>query len=192
MKVLSLTCSSSACERNWSTFNQESFTYKDFEQVSLCYNKRLKSRWLKTSLKEDEDPLVLDEIPSDDEWMVDENGLNNYGSVLTDNIGDELVEGENGDNEHVREVNEDGGRGRVGGRTRGRGIGRGRGRGRGKRKRDALDKGRDDSMSLYQWAPEHDMIIKRRWELQMKTSLLQAVSDAKKIYDQGNRIEWGF
>ncbi|KAL6542484.1 hypothetical protein OROMI_024086 [Orobanche minor] len=111
--------------------------------VFVMYNKRLKSRWLKkTSLKEDEDPLALNEIPSDDEWMVDENGSNNYGSVLTDNIGDELVEVGDGDNEHVREVNEDGGRGRVGGRTRGRGIGRGRGRGRGKRKRDALDKGK--------------------------------------------------
>ncbi|KAL6564011.1 hypothetical protein OROHE_005251 [Orobanche hederae] len=101
------------------------------------YNKRLTSRWLKkTYLKEDEDPLVLDEIPPGDEWMIDKNGSNNSGSILTDNIGD--VDG--GDNEHVREVNEDGGRGRVDGRTCDRGIG-GCGRGQGREKRDIKERG---------------------------------------------------
>ncbi|KAL6586326.1 hypothetical protein OROMI_001314 [Orobanche minor] len=44
--------------------------------------------------------------------------------------------------------------------------------------------------SIYQWAPEYDLIIKTRWETQMKTSLLQAVADAKRMYDKGKRIEW--
>ncbi|KAL6495069.1 hypothetical protein OROGR_030751 [Orobanche gracilis] len=136
VKVLSLICSSSACEHNWSTFNQlhtkkrnRLHTKTLNKLVFVMYNKRLKSRWLKkTSLKEDDDPLLLDEIPSDDEWMVDENGSNNSGSVLTDNIGDEVVEADGQDSEHVHEVNVDGGRVRVGGRTRGRGRGRDKGK----------------------------------------------------------------
>ena len=38
------------------------------------YNKRLKDRHLKLkSLKEDEDPLIIDNLPSDDEWLVEQD-----------------------------------------------------------------------------------------------------------------------
>ncbi|KAK3198781.1 hypothetical protein Dsin_022196 [Dipteronia sinensis] len=54
VKVLSLTCSSSACKRNWGTFNLHKFLRKK-------------------TLKDDEDPLVSEYVPSNDEWMVEED-----------------------------------------------------------------------------------------------------------------------
>ncbi|KAK3227109.1 hypothetical protein Dsin_006971 [Dipteronia sinensis] len=45
--------------------------------VYVMYNKKLKDRHLRRKkLKENEDPLVLDRVPSDDEWMVDEANVN--------------------------------------------------------------------------------------------------------------------
>ncbi|VFQ86362.1 unnamed protein product [Cuscuta campestris] len=80
IRILSLTCSSSACERNWSTFNQihtkkrnRLLTKNLNKMVYMMQNKRLKSKWMKkASLKVEEDPLAMDEIPSDDEWVVRE------------------------------------------------------------------------------------------------------------------------
>ncbi|VFQ69260.1 unnamed protein product [Cuscuta campestris] len=83
IRILSLTCSSSACERNWSTFNQihtkkrnRLHTKNLNKMVYVMYNKRLKSKWMKkASLKVEENPLVMDEIPSDDEWVVHEDDM---------------------------------------------------------------------------------------------------------------------
>ncbi|KAK1558477.1 hypothetical protein Q3G72_021009 [Acer saccharum] len=80
VNVLSLTCVASVCERNWSTFNQvhtkkrnRLTTLKMHKLVYIMYNKRLKDRYLRRQkLKENEDPLLLDRVPSDDEWLVDE------------------------------------------------------------------------------------------------------------------------
>ena len=45
------------------------------------YNKKLQYKFLKTqSVKEDEDPLVEDEIPSDDEWVVGEEEVEETSS----------------------------------------------------------------------------------------------------------------
>ncbi|KAK2637135.1 hypothetical protein Ddye_031927 [Dipteronia dyeriana] len=79
VKVLSLTCSSSACERNLSTFNlihtkkmNRLSTKKLNSLVYIMYNKRLQHKYLKKkALKDDEDPLVREDVPSDDEWIVD-------------------------------------------------------------------------------------------------------------------------
>ncbi|KAK0584363.1 hypothetical protein LWI29_012004 [Acer saccharum] len=38
------------------------------------YNKRLQHKFLtKQALKDDEDPLIMEDVPSDDEWMVDQD-----------------------------------------------------------------------------------------------------------------------
>ncbi|XP_031121045.1 uncharacterized protein LOC116024293 [Ipomoea triloba] len=82
VKVLGLTCSSSGCERNWSEFNQvhtkrrnRLTTTRMNALVYILYNKKLKDRHLKLkSLANEEDSLLIDELPSDDEWLVGENG----------------------------------------------------------------------------------------------------------------------
>ncbi|KAK2634609.1 hypothetical protein Ddye_029401 [Dipteronia dyeriana] len=79
VKILSLTCSSSACERNLITFNlihtkkmNRLSTKKLNSLVYIMYNKRLQHRYLKKkALKDDEDPLVREDMPLDDEWIVD-------------------------------------------------------------------------------------------------------------------------
>ncbi|XP_031131697.1 uncharacterized protein LOC116033083 [Ipomoea triloba] len=82
IKVLGLTCSSSGCERNWSAFNQvhtkrrnRLTTTRMNALVYILYNKKLKDKHLKLkSLANGEDSLLIDELPSDDEWLVGENG----------------------------------------------------------------------------------------------------------------------
>ncbi|KAL6570316.1 hypothetical protein OROMI_014830 [Orobanche minor] len=120
VRILSLTCSSSACERNYSTFNQ--------------------LRWLKkASLKEDDDPLLLDHLPSGDESIVDKDSAS--GSWA-----------------------EDGDFGRVNGSqiTRGRGRGPGRVCGH-KRKIVALEKGKglqlfDEEFDEEDYGEEEDLL----------------------------------
>lgn len=81
MKILGLTCSASACERNWSTFNQvhtkrrNRLTTKKLNSlVYIMYNKKLKDKHLKKqSRKDDVDPLIVEDVPSDDEWIADPN-----------------------------------------------------------------------------------------------------------------------
>ncbi|PON50942.1 HAT, C-terminal dimerization domain containing protein [Parasponia andersonii] len=81
IKVLGLTCSSSGCERNWSTYNQvhtkrrnRLSTLRMNTWVYIMYNKKLKHRQLKLkSLQNDEDALSVNELPSDDEWLIGEN-----------------------------------------------------------------------------------------------------------------------
>ncbi|XP_022031007.1 uncharacterized protein LOC110931946 [Helianthus annuus] len=79
MKILGLTCSASACERNWSTFNQvhtkrrnRLTTERMDDLVFIMYNRKLKQKFVKRSnLKEDEDPLLVENVMSDDEWIAD-------------------------------------------------------------------------------------------------------------------------
>lgn len=81
IKILGLTCSSSGCERNWSTYNQvhtkrrnRLSTLRMNTLVYIMYNKKLKDRHLKLkSLQNDEDALLVNELSSDDEWLIGEN-----------------------------------------------------------------------------------------------------------------------
>ncbi|XP_019160773.1 PREDICTED: uncharacterized protein LOC109157329 [Ipomoea nil] len=100
IKVLGLTCSSSGCERNWSAFNQVQTkrrnrltTARMNALVYILYNKKLKDRHLKLkSLGNDEDNLLIDELPSDDEWLV---GEDEYGpNISLDDINVDVFEGE--------------------------------------------------------------------------------------------------
>ena len=77
MKILGLTCSASACELNWSTFDQvhtkrrnRLSTNRMNSLVYNMYNKKVKHKHLiKQSSKEVDDPLIIETLPSDDEWV---------------------------------------------------------------------------------------------------------------------------
>ncbi|KAL4583395.1 hypothetical protein LXL04_007966 [Taraxacum kok-saghyz] len=76
IKILGLTCSASACERNWITFNQvhtkrrNRLTTKRMNKlVYVMYNRKLKERFLKKSKQKEEDALVIEHVMSDDEWI---------------------------------------------------------------------------------------------------------------------------
>nr|CAB3486327.1 unnamed protein product [Digitaria exilis] len=73
IRVLSLTCSSSGCERNWSTFEMvhskrrnRLHQEKMNDLVFVMYNLKLKERQLRRDSKISYDP---DDVPSDDEWI---------------------------------------------------------------------------------------------------------------------------
>ncbi|XP_059294891.1 uncharacterized protein LOC132047945 isoform X1 [Lycium ferocissimum] len=77
IRVLSLTCSSSGCERNWSTF--ESIHTKKRNRLEHCrinalvyvrYNTRLREWSIKRKMHKI-DPILVDEVDSDDEWITE-------------------------------------------------------------------------------------------------------------------------
>ena len=84
IRVLSLTCSATGCERNWSTFDQvHSKRRNRLERQRLSalvfvkYNLRLEARHQKRILEGDSyDPISLSDMESDDEWIIEkENAL---------------------------------------------------------------------------------------------------------------------
>ncbi|XP_071726331.1 uncharacterized protein [Rutidosis leptorrhynchoides] len=79
LKVIGLTCSASACERNWSTFNQVHTkrrnrlgTKRMNDLVYIMYNRKLKQKFMKKK-NEEEDPLCIENVMSDDEWLIGES-----------------------------------------------------------------------------------------------------------------------
>ncbi|KAM0018998.1 putative HAT dimerization domain, ribonuclease H-like superfamily [Helianthus debilis subsp. tardiflorus] len=92
MKILGLTCSASACERNWSTFNQvhtkrrnRLTTERMDDLVFIMYNRKLKQKFVKRSnLKEDEDPLLVENVMSDDEWIADPSDDDDEDAIQVD------------------------------------------------------------------------------------------------------------
>ncbi|KAL0906306.1 hypothetical protein M5K25_024789 [Dendrobium thyrsiflorum] len=80
VKVLGLTCSSSGCERNWRTYNQIHTKRRNRlsilrmnSLVYIMYNRRLRDRNLKKKgLMDHEDPLLCEDVASDDEWFIDD------------------------------------------------------------------------------------------------------------------------
>ncbi|XP_052727463.1 uncharacterized protein LOC108329753 [Vigna angularis] len=93
IRILSLTCSSSGCERNWSSFEMvhtkrrnRLHQKKMNDLVYVMYNSKLKSRQIRKTIA-----LPFDDIESDDEWIAEE----------TDDVVEiDQVEGEN-DSENV-------------------------------------------------------------------------------------------
>ncbi|XP_076928218.1 uncharacterized protein LOC143592101 [Bidens hawaiensis] len=98
MKILCLTCSASSCERNWSTFSQvhtkrrnRLSTIRMTKLVYIIYNKKLKNKHIKrASLKDGQDPIVVEEVLSDDEWIADPSFV---GDAIT-GVGGSSGEGE--------------------------------------------------------------------------------------------------
>nr|KAJ0188575.1 hypothetical protein LSAT_V11C900478640 [Lactuca sativa] len=100
---MKIACSASACERNWITFNQvhtkrrnRLTTNKMNSLVYIMYNKKLKNKFIKKkNLSDEVDPLHVEEVPSDDEWVADPNdneadngGENENGEEIGGEIGD--------------------------------------------------------------------------------------------------------
>ncbi|RWR88638.1 hypothetical protein CKAN_01766500 [Cinnamomum micranthum f. kanehirae] len=78
IRILSLTCSSSGCERNWSTFEQiHSKRRNRLEQqrlnslVFVKYNLNLQVRQNKRERDQALDPICLSDMESDDEWITE-------------------------------------------------------------------------------------------------------------------------
>ncbi|CAL8115611.1 unnamed protein product [Prunus armeniaca] len=76
IRVLSLTCSASGCERNWSTFEQihtkkrNRFEHQKLNAlVYVKYNTTLRERSIRRRSKID--PILVNEIESDDEWIAE-------------------------------------------------------------------------------------------------------------------------
>ncbi|KAH0459542.1 hypothetical protein IEQ34_012356 [Dendrobium chrysotoxum] len=80
VRVLGLTCSFSGCERNWSTYSQVQTkrrnrlsTLRMNSLVYIMHNKRLRDRRMRNKgLKDDEDPLVCEDVASNNEWFIDD------------------------------------------------------------------------------------------------------------------------
>lgn len=85
MRILSLTCSSSGCERNWSAFEMvhskrrnRLHQEKMNDLVYVMYNLKLEGRDEKKGKEHDElETLNLDDVSSDDEWIIEEESSNN-------------------------------------------------------------------------------------------------------------------
>ncbi|XP_058071385.1 uncharacterized protein LOC131220558 [Magnolia sinica] len=79
MRILGLTCSASGCERNWSTFEAIHTKKRNrLEQkklndlVFVQYNQKLRERFQTRKEKPGFfDPICLDELDADNEWLVE-------------------------------------------------------------------------------------------------------------------------
>ncbi|CAN0921178.1 hypothetical protein LINGRAHAP2_LOCUS32457 [Linum grandiflorum] len=85
IRILSLTCSASGCERNWSVFERvhskkrnRLLQKKMNDIVYVMYNSKLLQRQVKTIER------IFDDIDSDDEWVAaedDEGAMNNEPTI---------------------------------------------------------------------------------------------------------------
>ncbi|XP_023739449.3 uncharacterized protein LOC111887513 [Lactuca sativa] len=88
MRILSLTCSSSGCERNWSAFEMvhskrrnRLHQQKMNDLVYVKYNLKLNGKEEKKGKEHDQmglETLNLDDVSSDDEWITEEESSNQY------------------------------------------------------------------------------------------------------------------
>ncbi|XLR07379.1 hypothetical protein S83_035317, partial [Arachis hypogaea] len=91
IKILSLTCRASGCERNWSIF-EYILTKKrnrlDHEMIESLvfkkYNQQLIERY---NLKDEVDPIALNDIDECNEWLVGEIGTATFRD--DDNVDDD-------------------------------------------------------------------------------------------------------
>ncbi|KAK8916557.1 hypothetical protein KSP39_PZI022500 [Platanthera zijinensis] len=95
LRILGLCCSSSSCERNWSTFefiHTKKRNRLEHQRLSdlvyIQYNRRLQARFQERREKgRNYNPLVLDELDWSNEWMVNkpeaEDALVFYDDILT-------------------------------------------------------------------------------------------------------------
>ncbi|KAL4598585.1 hypothetical protein ACB092_11G069200 [Castanea dentata] len=98
IRILSLTCSSSGCERNWSAFemvhskrrNHLHQKKKMNDLIFVMYNLKIKEKRVKPLSTKEE--ICLENLSSDDEWLV-ANGVDSEDSADfdEDNEGDDEV-----------------------------------------------------------------------------------------------------
>ncbi|KAL0908904.1 hypothetical protein M5K25_023416 [Dendrobium thyrsiflorum] len=102
VRVLGLTCSSSGCERNWSTYSQVQTkrrnrlsTLRMNSLVYIMHNKRLRDRRLRNKgLKDDEDPLVCEDVASDNEWFIDDETDLPLSDLQLEDLSVDILRGE--------------------------------------------------------------------------------------------------
>ncbi|KAL0923847.1 hypothetical protein M5K25_004626 [Dendrobium thyrsiflorum] len=102
VRVLGLTCSSSGCERNWSTYSQVQTkrrnrlsTLRMNSLVYIMHNKRLRDRRLRNKgLKDDEDPLVCEDVASDNEWFIDDETDLPLSDLQLEDLSVDVLRGE--------------------------------------------------------------------------------------------------
>ncbi|KAL0910810.1 hypothetical protein M5K25_018899 [Dendrobium thyrsiflorum] len=102
VRVLGLTCSSSGCERNWSTYSQVQTkrrnrlsTLRMNSVVYIMHNKRLRDRRLRNKgLKDDEDPLVCEDAASDNEWFIDDETDLPLSDLQLEDLSVDVLRGE--------------------------------------------------------------------------------------------------
>ncbi|KAF4355330.1 hypothetical protein F8388_026600 [Cannabis sativa] len=81
MRILGLICSISTCERNWSVLNKvhakkrnRLTTARMNTLLYIMYNRKLKHNFLKKQSGSVEyDPLIVENVSSDDEWVANPN-----------------------------------------------------------------------------------------------------------------------
>ncbi|XP_038685775.1 uncharacterized protein LOC119985556 [Tripterygium wilfordii] len=115
--VLSLTCSVSGCERNWSTFEAIHIKKRnrlDHQRLNalvyVMYNTRLRERSIRRKLNID--PILVEEIESDDEWIaekedhvlpvdtswIDDEQLFNVDAIRSLSVAATVISGEESSN----------------------------------------------------------------------------------------------
>ncbi|KAL0907910.1 hypothetical protein M5K25_022364 [Dendrobium thyrsiflorum] len=102
VRVLGLTCSSSGCERNWSTYSQVQTkrrnrlsTLRMNSLVYIMHNKRLRDRRLRNKgLKDDDDPLVCEDVASDTEWFIDDETELPLSDLQLEDLSMDVLKGE--------------------------------------------------------------------------------------------------
>ncbi|XP_052209902.1 uncharacterized protein LOC127813145 [Diospyros lotus] len=98
IKILSLTCSSSGCERNWSVFeNLHTKRRNRLNQLRLNdlvfvkYNRALRHRY---QMRDTIDPIILTDIDENNEWLtkkLDEENDKDDETVFPNDVGDGLT-----------------------------------------------------------------------------------------------------
>ncbi|XLT88990.1 hypothetical protein HN873_010743, partial [Arachis hypogaea] len=99
IKILSLTCSASGCERNWSIFEhihtkkRNSLDHESMESlVFIKYNQQLIERY---NLKDEVDPITLNDIDECNEWLVGEIGTATFRDDSVDDDADFVHQDDN-------------------------------------------------------------------------------------------------
>ncbi|GKV27719.1 hypothetical protein SLEP1_g36855 [Rubroshorea leprosula] len=88
IKILSLTCSASGCERNWSVFEQIHSKKRNrlehqkmHDLVFIKYNQALKARY---DLRDEIDPISLSDVNYENEWLIGEMDKDNNEDAEND------------------------------------------------------------------------------------------------------------
>ncbi|XP_016164569.1 uncharacterized protein LOC107607097 [Arachis ipaensis] len=99
IKILSLTCSASGCEHNWSIFEhihtkkRNRLDHERMESlVFIKYNQQLIERY---NLKDEVDPIALNDIDECNEWLVGEIGTATFREDSVDDDADFVHQDDN-------------------------------------------------------------------------------------------------
>ncbi|KAH6837753.1 hAT dimerization domain-containing protein / transposase-like protein [Perilla frutescens var. hirtella] len=81
IKVLSLTCSATGCERNWGVFQHKRNRLAQTQLNDLVYVKYNRTLQCRYERKDTIDPILLDEIDESNEWLIGKINEDNSNEV---------------------------------------------------------------------------------------------------------------